>query len=76
MFPLKDITMVGTVLRYSTQTSEFFLINEMDHAVERLEQVAVGCNDTLRPTHPCRSLRCGPALPKFNLTIGHNLITI
>lgn len=70
MFPLKDIMMVGTVLRYSTHTSEVFLINEMDHAVERFEQVAVDCNDT------CRSLRCGAALVKSNLTISHNLITI
>lgn len=55
MCPLKDITMVGTVLRYSTHTSEVFLINEIDHAVERLEQVAVDCNDTLRPTHVAAS---------------------
>lgn len=51
MIPLKDITMVGTVLRYSTHTSEVVLINEMNHAVERFEQVAVDCNNTLRPTH-------------------------
>lgn len=55
MYPLKDIMMVGTVLRYSTHTSEVFLINEMNHAVKRLEQVAVDCNDTLRPTHVAAS---------------------